>query len=276
MLHTRADEASPAYVEMVSALRRLRDEHPPVRFVTSFAMRGDQCITVLDTGESENQFSRCGDPWLPEDELARVLAGEALVANVLNADDFGVWVSGIAPLRDAQGAVVGAVSVDMPIVESLDRSLQGDRSHTLAAMLQSAAIRFSRAEVEAITDGLTGLYNHRYLHERLEEELERAARRETTLSLLFCDCDCFKAYNDTYGHKAGDAALARIARIVEASSRRIDLAARYGGEEFVLVLVDTEASGALAVAERIRAEVEAPSVKATPAAHRQRGHRHLP
>jgi diguanylate cyclase (GGDEF)-like protein/excisionase family DNA binding protein len=261
LLHERADESCPAYAEMVSALRRLRDAHPPVRFVTSFALRGDQCITVLDTGETDNQISHCGDPWLPEDELVRVLAGEGLVANVLNADDFGVWVSGIAALRDAKGAVVGAVSVDAPIVESLDRSLQGDRSHTLAAMLQSAAIRFSRAEVEAITDGLTGLYNHRYLHERLEEELERARRRQTPLSLLFCDCDCFKAYNDTYGHKAGDAALARIARIVETCSRRMDLAARYGGEEFVLVLVDTDAAGALTTAERIRAEVEAASLK---------------
>jgi diguanylate cyclase (GGDEF) domain len=128
-------------------------------------------------------------------------------------------------------------------------------------MLQSAAIRFSRAEVEAITDGLTGLYNHRYLHERLEEELERARRRESKLSLLFCDCDQFKAYNDDYGHKAGDAALARIARIIEACSRRVDLAARYGGEEFVLVLIDTDDSGALTVAEHLRSEIEASSAR---------------
>jgi diguanylate cyclase (GGDEF)-like protein len=222
-------------------------------------MVGDQCITVLDTGDTENEISHCGDPWLPEDELVRVLAGESLLANVLNADDFGVWVSGIAPVYDAQGAVVAAVTVDAPVVESLGRLVRGDRSHTLAAMLQSAAIRFSRAEVEAITDGLTGLYNHRYLHERLEEELVRAQRRESTLSLLFCDCDQFKRYNDDHGHKAGDAALARIARIVEACGRRIDLAARYGGEEFVLVLIDTDISGALTVAERIRAEVEASS-----------------
>ena len=94
--------------------------------------------------------------------------------------------------------------------------MQADRSQTLAAMLQSAAIRFSRAEVEAITDGLTGLYNHRYLHERLEEELERARRRGSTLSLLFCDCDHFKSYNDAYGHKAGDARPLRASR---ASSR---------------------------------------------------------
>jgi len=261
LLRSRADEARPEYAEMVGALRRLRDHHPPLRFITSFAMAGDQCITVLDTGTTEDEVSHCGDPWLAEDELARVLAEEDALANVLNADDFGVWVSGIAPVRDARGTIVAAVTVDVPVVESLDRSLQGDREHTLAAMLQSAAIRFSRAEVEAITDGLTGLYNHRYLHERLEEELERARRHKTRVSLLFLDCDEFKRYNDAYGHKAGDAALAHIARIIEACSRRVDLAARYGGEEFALALVDTDAMGALTVAKHLRAEVEASSAR---------------
>jgi diguanylate cyclase (GGDEF)-like protein len=154
---------------------------------------------------------------------------------------------------------VAAVTVDAPALETGIQGLQTDRSHTLAAMLQAAAIRYSRAEVEATTDGLTGLYNHRYLHERLEEELERARRRGEKVSLLFFDCDEFKRYNDAYGHKAGDAALGRIARITEACSRRIDLAARYGGEEFVLVLVDTDSAGALVVAERIRADIEASS-----------------
>ena len=129
-------------------------------------------------------------------------------------------------------------------------------------MLQAAAIRFSRAEVEAITDGLTGLYNHRYLHERLEEELERGRRRQSPVGLLFVDCDDFKRYNDLHGHKAGDTVLARIARIIEACSRRVDLAARYGGEEFVLVLVDTDHAGAVTVAERIRSEVASTSAPA--------------
>jgi len=257
LLRTRADEARPEYAQMVSAFRELRDQNPSVRFVTSFAIHGDQCITVLDSGEAESDCSRCGDPWLPEDELSRVLAGDTLVANVLNADDYGVWVSGIAPVQDTEGGVVAAVTVDAPAIESSGRALPGDRSQTLAAMLRAAAIRFSRAEVEAITDGLTGLYNHRYLHERLQEELERTQRQGGVLSLLFCDCDQFKTYNDDHGHKAGDAALARIARIIEANSRRTDLAARYGGEEFVLVLIDTDAEGAHAVAETIRAEIEA-------------------
>ena len=260
LLRNRSDEERPEYKTMVAALRGFRDRHPSVRFVTTFALLDDQCITVLDSGETEGEVSHCGEPWPPEDdELSSVLAGESLLVNVLDADDFGVWVSGIAPVCDSRGAVVAAISVDVPAVESLDRSVQGDRSHALAAMLQSAAIRFSRAEVEAITDGLTGLYNHRYLQERLREELERARRHETRLSLLFFDCDEFKVYNDAYGHKAGDAALGRIARIIESCSRRVDLAARYGGEEFVLALVDTDNAGALTVAERIRSEVAASS-----------------
>ena len=149
-------------------------------------MAGDQCITVLDTGETEDDISHCGDPWLPEDELARVLAGESLSANVLTADDFGVWVSGIAPVRDAAGTVVAAVTRRRTRRWSRSAgSLPGDRSHTLAAMLQAAAIRFSRAEVEAITDGLTGLYNHRYLHERLAGGARaRPAPREHALAAL--------------------------------------------------------------------------------------------
>ena len=74
--------------------------------------------------------------------------------------------------------------------------------------------------------------------------------------MLFCDCDHFKEYNDAHGHKTGDAALGRIARIFEANSRRTDLAARYGGEEFVLALVDTGAAGARVVAETLRREIE--------------------
>jgi two-component system cell cycle response regulator len=89
----------------------------------------------------------------------------------------------------------------------------------------------------------------------------RASEIRLLISLLFFDCDEFKAYNDAYGHKAGDAALGRIARLTETCSRRVDLAARYGGEEFVLALVDTDAAGALTVAERLRREVEASTAR---------------
>ena len=261
LLRTRADEARPEYARMVAALRAFRDRNPEVRFLTTFALHGEQCIVVLDTGETEEEVSHVGDPYATANELAHVLAGESLRTNVLATDEFGVWVSGVAPILDEAGAVVAAVTVDVPALESPGPLASSEHAHTLAATLQAAAIRFSRAEVEAITDGLTGLYNHRYLHERLEEELVRAEHRGSKLALLFCDCDHFKVYNDEHGHKAGDAALARIARIIEACGRRSDLAARYGGEEFVLALTDTDLTGARAVAERLRSEVEASSVR---------------
>ena len=76
-------------------------------------------------------------------------------------------------------------------------------------MVQTAAVRLSRAEIDAITDALTGLYNHRYLHERLSEEITRAREQDMPLSMLFCDLDHFKEYNDRNGHSAGDAPCAR-------------------------------------------------------------------
>ena len=96
----------------------------------------------------------------------------------------------------------------------------------------------SRAEIEAISDGLTGLYNHRYLHERLAEEIERAREQKTAISLLFCNLDHFKQFNEARGHSSGDKALRNVAHVLEQAIRRIDLAARFGGEEFVLVLIE--------------------------------------
>jgi diguanylate cyclase (GGDEF)-like protein len=161
----------------------------------------------------------------------------------------------VAPLRDGDrgGDVVAAVTVDLPPFASSDTQLlRGDGKQTLAAMLQTAAVRLSRAEIDAITDSLTGLYNRRYLNERLSEEIDRAGEQGSPLSLLFGDLDHFKQFNDALGHSAGDRALRNVAQVFEQSLRRVDLAARYGGEEFVAVLVDTDADGAYQVAERIR------------------------
>ena len=117
-----------------------------------------------------------------------------------------------------------------------------------------------RAESElrllARTDGLTGLNNRRSLGEILDAEWRRAKRTRSVMSLLFVDIDRFKAYNDTYGHQAGDDALAAVARCITDNIRRPrDTAARYGGEEFVVVLPDTPAESASEIAERIRCAI---------------------
>ena len=232
---------------------------PPVRFITSFAVDGEQCITVLDTGEAESDGSRCRRPLAARRRAGSRARRDSLLANVLNADEYGVWVSGIAPVRDDDGCVVAAVTVDAPAVSRRRSAATRDRSQTLAAMLRAAAIRFSRAEVEAMTDGLTGLYNHRYLHERLQEELERAQRQGSRSPCSSVTATSSRATTTSTGTRPATPPL----RASRASSRPIadalDLAARYGGEEFVLALIDTDGAGALTAAETIRTEIESVS-----------------
>jgi diguanylate cyclase (GGDEF)-like protein len=118
------------------------------------------------------------------------------------------------------------------------------------------AIDERRAQRLAITDGLTGLYNRRYLEERLEDEMRRSRRYSRVLSLLMIDIDFFKQYNDTCGHLKGDDVLRELARILLRHSRETDITARYGGEEFVMILPETDARNARRLADRIRASVE--------------------
>ena len=109
----------------------------------------------------------------------------------------------------------------------------------------------------AITDGLTGLYNHRYLKEHLEQELLRANRHQSRVSVVMLDIDHFKKFNDTFGHPAGDTILRTMARLLRDNIRKIDIAARYGGEEFFLVLIETNKNAAVQAAEKVRRLVEA-------------------
>lgn len=113
-------------------------------------------------------------------------------------------------------------------------------------------------EVLSATDGLTGLANRRKFNAVWDAEWQRAQRHGLPLALAMVDVDHFKAYNDHYGHQAGDECLQQIARILERSVQRTgELAARYGGEEFVLILPGQSALHAQAMAERIRATVQA-------------------
>ena len=107
----------------------------------------------------------------------------------------------------------------------------------------------------AITDGLTGLYNRRYMESHLATLVEQAAGRGKPLTVLVLDIDYFKAINDTHGHDAGDDVLREFAVRVKKSIRGIDLACRYGGEEFVIVMPETDMAVAALVAERIRRRI---------------------
>jgi diguanylate cyclase (GGDEF)-like protein len=108
---------------------------------------------------------------------------------------------------------------------------------------------------QSVRDALTGVYNRRKLEEQLSAELARATRYKRALSLLMFDIDHFKRINDGFGHLAGDEVIRHVAKLASASLRDSDLIGRYGGEEFVVLLPEIAASGALVVAERIRASV---------------------
>ena len=105
----------------------------------------------------------------------------------------------------------------------------------------------------ATTDDLTGVANRRQFEQVLNQEWQRLLREQQPLSLIMCDIDCFKAYNDTYGHPAGDKCIQQVSQVLQqATQRSADLVTRYGGEEFAVILPNTDASGALQVAQRIR------------------------
>jgi diguanylate cyclase (GGDEF)-like protein len=127
----------------------------------------------------------------------------------------------------------------------------------LVARVRSHLSRLSALREMAIRDGLTRCYNHKYFKMRLEQELVRAHRYGSALSLGLLDIDHFKKVNDTHGHPAGDAVLAHLANLLTASVRSSDIVARYGGEEFAFVLVEAGAEEAAVVAERMRGRLEA-------------------
>ena len=118
-----------------------------------------------------------------------------------------------------------------------------------------ASILHEEARRLSLTDGLTGLWNRRQFELRVTQELERATRFGEQFSIVMVDLDDFKLVNDTYGHGAGDAVLIETAERLVSHSREVDLVARFGGEEFVMLLPHTDVSGALLVAEKMRAEV---------------------
>ncbi|PKO38489.1 MAG: diguanylate cyclase [Betaproteobacteria bacterium HGW-Betaproteobacteria-6] len=154
--------------------------------------------------------------------------------------DSGRWLFfTAAPLRNAAGEVVGALETLQDVSE---------RRRAEEALRESEERYRSLSQ----TDSLTGLYNSRYLHERLPVELERAARYGRPLALLVIDCDNFKGVNDCHGHLEGDKVLQTLATVIQRCLRRSDSAYRYGGEEFVVLLPEADASAAQALAERLR------------------------
>jgi diguanylate cyclase (GGDEF)-like protein len=125
------------------------------------------------------------------------------------------------------------------------------------ALILDTALQLQRVEALSVTDDLTSLYNSRYLNQVLRRESKRASRSGRPLALLFLDLDGFKSVNDSHGHLCGSRALVEAAGVIRRCARETDIVARFGGDEFAVILPDTGAEGAVAVADRIREKINA-------------------
>ncbi len=150
-------------------------------------------------------------------------------------------------LKGSLGRDVGLRVAILDYFVNLNRELKNPKVIEIAI--------YERTERSAISDGLTGLYNHAFFLQALRRELNRCRRHDLEMSLAMFDLDDFKKLNDTRGHLEGDKVLMKAAALVKETLREVDVAARYGGEEFAVILPDTAKEGARIVAERIRARI---------------------
>jgi len=203
-------------------------------------------LLVVDKEKSETLFSASMGK-LAATQLPDVEPGEfALIGEPLSC---------IPVFENAHAVVLFcAESTDVDALDDNSRIvLAAVASELVVGAENSRLYRLTRHM--AITDELTELYNYRYLQQRMDEEISRARRYGSHVSLLMIDADDFKGYNDAHGHVAGDIALGELATVLAGVVREIDLVARYGGEEFSILLPQTDAAGAFVVAEKVREAV---------------------
>ncbi len=176
-----------------------------------------------------------------------------LKANPATQDISVIVISGNQHAADKVKAFdLGAVDYVTKPFEMTELKVRLRQALKMRQLIQMLA---QRAQI----DGLTGLWNRAFFNQRWQEEVARATRYRSPLSVAMLDIDHFKSVNDTYGHAAGDAALLGAAKLLQRECRQHDLICRYGGEEFVIVMPETSPIDATIVCERIRTGLEAAS-----------------
>jgi diguanylate cyclase (GGDEF)-like protein len=182
---------------------------------------------------------------LDADEAAETQVGKTTaLARPLRAPERGSRVLGVISVaREGRAFTPG------------EKDLFGYLANQAAVSIENVDLH-ETVQRQAVTDELTGLFNHRRFQEVMAVEVERARRFDQPMSLIMLDIDNFKRVNDTYGHMQGDLVLREVARVLRESSREIDEPARYGGEEMAVALPQTDLEGAYQFAERVRQRIE--------------------
>jgi diguanylate cyclase (GGDEF)-like protein len=205
------------------------------------------------------EIARTGNP----DAFQRALhAAEAAVIDAGQPAE--IQVAGVSALAAPLGSLEDSQQViGIVAVARADRSFTHGERDLFAYLTSGAAVSVENVDLhetvqrQAVTDELTGLFNHRRFQEVVAAEVERARRYGQEMGLIMLDIDNFKQVNDTYGHIQGDNVLREVARVLRHSSREIDEPARYGGEEMAVALPQTDLEGAYRFAERVRRRIEA-------------------
>jgi diguanylate cyclase (GGDEF)-like protein len=257
VLREPEDAARAEYARVLRVLRETRLAHSEVQTMLTEAPVDElRCMIVVDGDDDGGTAVPVGEVIFCEDIEFEAFAGRENQANVVTVDRWGTWIAAAAPIRADDGSVVGLVAASRVPGDELPAGVLGSAvSDTFSEIMHTAGARQTRAEIESMTDALTGLYNHRRFHELLRDTVEGARAADGEVAVLFCDIDRFKELNDRHGHLVGDDVLRRVSRIMTASVRRGDVAARYGGDEFGVLLHGADIEKALEVAERIRERV---------------------
>lgn len=189
----------------------------------------------------------------------RALAGESFILT----DEYGdeklsrlYWQVYWSPIYSEVGDIIGLTCfcLDITVLKQAEESLKvamKEKNLLLSELEKKNIILKGFSE----TDALTGLYNRRYIMERMKEEIERANRYSYAFSIIIFDVDCFKQINDNLGHLVGDNVLMKISSELKRQIRKVDIIGRYGGEEFILILPCVDDKSAFKVAEKLRESI---------------------
>jgi diguanylate cyclase (GGDEF)-like protein len=203
--------------------------------------------------ELKDAFDNCFDMWCKNEMCNNCISMRAYNENdvciKIETTDEKIIMATAIPINQEGNKLVVELIKDVTNSMILDDS-KLSKSSDLVRLLEMAS-------TAAVTDELTGIYNKRYIQEKLPVELAISKINEEPLSLIMTDIDHFKRINDTYGHLAGDYILKEFCRILKANLREgKDWMARFGGEEFLICLTNTEFKAALVIAERLRKSIE--------------------